>query len=161
MSQISKAVRAIALVTAMILGLAIFAAGAEEKNVRFALTGTVMFGSDFEGEMGGLMGPGLSVYLDLAKVFMISGEVMWILYWGSLAPACSLNLRIGKYGYVGAGPFVTSATHDRASVVSFKAHLGFKFGHALVEVSYVTAKPSSHTWGGKPALLGLTFGFVF
>lgn len=149
------------LIAATVLGLAIFAAGAEEKSARFALTGALMFGSDFEGEMGGLMGPGLRVDLDLAKLVMISGEVMWVLHWGSLAPACTLNLRTGKYGYVGVGPFVTSATHDRASVVSLKAHLGYKFGHELIEITYVTAKPSSHTWWGKPALIGVTFGLIF
>lgn len=161
MSKMSRVPGAFALVAAMVLGLTTVAAGAEEKNVRFALTGALMIGSDFEGELGGLTGPGLRVDLDLAKVFMISGELMWILHWGSLAPACTLNLRIGKHGYVGAGPFVTSATHDRASVVSLKAHLGYKFGHALVEVSYVTAKPSPHTWWAKPALVGVAFGLIF
>ena len=161
MNKMSKAAGMIALVAAMVLGLTIFAAGEEERNVQIALTGTLMFGSDFEGELGGLLGPGLRVDLNLAKAFMIRGEVMWILYWGSPAPSCSLNLRIGKSGYVGAGPFVTSATHDTASVFSLKAHLGFKFGHGLAEVSYVTAKASEHTWWEKPALLGFTFGLVF
>lgn len=137
------------------------AEAAQEKRVRFALTGTLSIGSDYEGELGGYLGPGARIDVFLGKEITLTSEAMWILYWNSVAPAFTLNLRIGKYAYVGAGPFVTWATHDRGPVVSLKVRLGVLRAPFLFEFHYITAKPSASTWGATPKLLGMTFGFVF
>src|SRR5512143_2490392 len=84
-------------------------AGAEEAEVpkiRFALTGTLMAGMDFEGEFGGLIGPGGRVDIRLGKQFSISPEAMAVLYWDTVATACTLNVRFGM-AYAGLGPMVT------------------------------------------------------
>jgi hypothetical protein len=147
-------------VIGIVAGLALNAAGAEGRKVQFALTGTFMIGERFDGEFGGFIGPGVRLDLDLDKLFMISPEAMLLLYWSSVAPACTLNLRFGL-GYVGLGPMVTWATCDGHGIGLLKAHLGIKAGHALFEVFFVKGAASSHTWGQRPSLLGLTASLVF
>ena len=156
MGRITKAFGIMGLV----VGLALNVEAGEERKVQIALTGTIMMGERFDGEMGGLMGPGLRLDFNLAEYLMISPEATLFLYWGSVAPACTLNFRFG-IGYIGIGPMATWATHDREGIGLIKAHLGIKREHILFEVYTIKGRASSHTWGATPSLIGLTFGVVF
>lgn len=156
MGRITKALGTMGLV----VGLALNVEASEERKVQIALTGTFMIGERFDGEMGGLLGPGLRLDLSLGEHVMISPEATLFVYWGSVAPACTLNLCFGV-GYIGLGPMATWATHDKEGIGLVKAHLGIKGDHTLFEVYYIKGGASSHTWGAAPALVGLTFGVVF
>ena len=138
-------------VMGIVAGLALNAAGGEEKKVQIALTGTFMMGARFDGEFGGFIGPGVRLDLKLDKLFMISPEAMLLLYWSSVAPACTLNLRFGL-GYVGLGPMVTWATFDGHGIGLLKAHLGIKGDHALFEAFFIKGAASSHTVGATNRL---------
>ncbi|RPJ03286.1 MAG: hypothetical protein EHM31_01295 [Candidatus Aminicenantes bacterium] len=144
----------------LVVGLALNVEAGEERKVQIALTGTFMMGERFDGEFGGFIGPGVRLDLNLDRLFMISPEAMWLLYWSSVAPACTLNLRFGP-GFAGLGPMATWATDDGHGIGLLKAHLGIKDGHALFEVFFVKGAASLHTGGASPALIGLTFGVVF
>ena len=156
MGSIKKALGTMGLIVGLVLNVE----AGEERKVQIALTGTLMIGERFDGEMGGLIGPGLRLDFNLAEYFMISPEATLFLYWRSVAPACTLNLRFGIV-YVGLGPMATWATHDGEGIGLIKAHLGIKGDHALLEVFTIKGRASSHTWGATPALIGMTFGFVF
>ena len=148
------------LAAGFVLGLAAGPAGAQEKKIEVALMGSLFFGNRFDGELAGLIGPSVRFDFHLRGPWMISPEATLFWYWWSLAPACTLNYRFG-HGYVGLGPMVTWATHDGHGIGVIKLHVGVKGGHGLVEAAFVTGGRSSHTWGTRPALYGLTFGLVF
>ena len=146
------------------LGLAavmvVAAAGAEERKVQFALTGTLMFGQDFDGEFGALIGPGGSVDISLGKKFMISPEAILALCWDMVATACTLNYRFGSC-YAGLGPMVNLTDHGWKGDVFLKAHLGVKVDHWLIEAVYVAGGSPRRIVGERVALVGLTYGFAF
>ncbi len=82
------------------LGLIVVtAAGAEVRNVHFALTASIAEGTSLAGT-GMLIGIGTRVDFELKGPFAVSPEIDWFQYWGPLVPACILNCRFGK-GYLG------------------------------------------------------------
>ncbi|MGB8958889.1 MAG: hypothetical protein WCC00_07755 [Candidatus Aminicenantales bacterium] len=147
-------------VIGMVAGLALNAAGAEEKKVQFALTGTLMFGQDFDGEFGGLGGPGGRVDISLGKKFMVSPEAILALSWDMVATACTLNYRFGSC-YAGLGPMVNLTDRSWKGDVFLKAHLGVKVDHWLIEAVYVAGGSPQGIVGERVALVGLTYGFAF
>ena len=147
-------------VIGMIAGLALNAAAAEEKKVQIALTGTLMFGQDFDGEFGGLVGPGGRVDIGLGKKLTISPEAILALYWDMVAAAFTLNYRFGS-GYAGLGPMVNLTDHGWKGDVFLKAHLGVKVDHWLIEAVYVAGGSPRRIVGERVALVGLTYGFAF
>ena len=147
-------------VIGMVAGLALNAAGAEDRKVQFALTGTLMFGQDFDGEFGALIGPGGRVDISLGKKFMISPEAILALSWDMVATACTLNYRFGSC-YAGLGPMVNLTDHDWKGGAFLKAHLGVKAGHWLIEAVYVAGGSPRGIVGERVALVGMTYGFAF
>jgi hypothetical protein len=152
---------AVLVLLAWSAALRLDAAAAEDKPVQFILIGTASMGPDFHGEFGGHVGPGARIDLALGKEIMITSEAVYDVYWDSIAAAATLDLKIGKWAYVGAGPLVSWATFDGQPVAAFKARLGMKGRHLLFELHCVMAKASAHTWGADVRLFGLTFGWVF
>ncbi len=140
------------------LGLIVVtAAGAEVRNVHFALTASIAEGTSLAGT-GMLIGIGTRVDFELKGPFAVSPEIDWFQYWGPLVPACILNCRFGK-GYLGMGPMV--AWTDGSAIGLIKANLGIRGRHSLVEVLYIAGGASPHTGGERTALIGLTLGVVF
>jgi len=137
------------------------AADTGEKTVRFALTGTASIGRVFDGELGVWLAPGARVDFGLGRDLAFTTEVLWITGWQSVAAACSLNVRIGSWANIGAGPLVTWATPDGTAALAFKAHFGWTADHYLFEFHYVMAGPPRPGWGNSPRLIGLTIGYVF
>ena len=151
----TKALAAIA----MAAGLALNLAGAEEKKVQIALTGSFLVGESVAGT-GGLGGFGLRAVLELKGPFSVSPEIDMYQYWRSIVPACTLNLRFGK-GYIGLGPMVALAVPDGYAIGLVKVHAGIKSRHWLLEADYITGGASRHTGAERTTLIGLTFGVVF
>ena len=149
--------------TGLLASLARPSAGAEEAEVpkiRLALTGTFMAGMDFEGEFGGPIGPGGRVDIRLGKRFSISPDAVAVLYWDTVATACTLNFRFGV-AYAGLGPMVTLTDHRWKGDVFLKARLGGEVGHWFIEAVYVTGRSSFYSEGARVGLLGLSCGVVF
>ena len=146
-------------VIGMVAGLALNAAGAEDRKVQFALTGSFLAGESVAG-MGGILGFGMRAVLELKGPFAISPEIDVYQYWRSIVPACTLNLRFGK-GYIGLGPMVALAVPDGYAIGLVKAHAGIKSRHWLLEADYIAGGASRHTGAERTTLIGLTFGVVF
>lgn len=151
--------------TGLLAASAVPAAGApgqvaETRKVHFALTYTCMIGRDLEGEFGGLTGPGARIDVDLGQHFIVSPETVVVLYWETVAPACTLNFRFGL-GYVGLGPMITlTDVESWKNHVFLKAHVGVRAGMFLIEAAYIRGRSSSFG-GTQVALIGLTLGIVF
>jgi hypothetical protein len=146
-------------VMGIVAGLALNAAGAEEKKVQIALTGSFLIGESVAGT-GGIGGFGMRAVLELKGPFAVSPEIDMYQYWRSIVPACTLNLRFGK-GYIGLGPMVSWAVPDGYAVGLVKAHAGIKSRHWLIEADYIAGGASRHTGGERTTLIGLTAGLVF
>lgn len=132
----------------------------ESRKVHFALTGTFVMGTDLEGENGGLIGPGVRIDLDLGKYFIVSPETFVVLYWDTIAPACTVNFRFGR-GFFGLGPMITLTDDERwKNHIFLKAHAGARRGMFLLEAVYITGRSSSFG-ATRVALFGLTVGIVF
>jgi hypothetical protein len=150
-----------------VLGMAVCLAGgvsaAEDKKVQFALTGTLMGGQDFQGELGGIIGPGVRVDINFGMRFMLGPEAILVLYWSTLAPACTLNFRLGRSRsyYAGLGPMFALTDSSWRNEVFIKAHAGVKLGRGLIEAVYVAGGTNPSSMGERVGLFGLTFGFVF
>jgi hypothetical protein len=158
--------RKIPLLTVMglLAALAMPAAGApdraaETRKVHIILTGTVAIGSDFEGDLGGFMGAGGRVDIDLGRFITVSPEGMAVLHWGTFAPACTLNIRFG-HGYFGMGPMITLTDNAWKDDIFLKAHLGVRGEWMMVEAIYITGKSSVYS-SERVTFVGMTFGIVF
>jgi len=126
---------------------------AQSGRVQLALTGTLLLGQDFDGELSGIVGPAVRLDIELGRRFMVSPEALYTLGWKSLSPAATLNFKFGS-AYAGVGPMIW---HGRWLI---KAHLGTVVDHMLIEAVYARGAPD-HPYGEGAAFVGLALGFVF
>jgi hypothetical protein len=149
--------------TLVVLGLlAGLASPSVAGPVKFhpGVTGTFLLGRDFNGGFGGFVGPGGRVDIDLGPVLTVSPEVTWVLHWRTVAPACTLNVRLGGI-YFGLGPLVTETDRSWDGDVFLKAHLGMRAGFWLIEAVYLSGRATLDTGREQVSLVGVTAGFMF
>jgi hypothetical protein len=154
-----QAVRTL-VVLGLLAGLAPPSFAGPGVKIHFGVTGTFLVGREFEGGFGAFAGPGGRVDVELGRVFMVSPEVTWVLHWRTVAPACTLNIRLGRV-YFGAGPLVTETDRNWDGDVFLKAHFGMRTGFWLIEAVYLTGRASIDTGREQVTLLGVTGGFMF
>jgi hypothetical protein len=154
-----KTVRALILL-GMLAALAAPSFAGQAMKIHFGVTGTFLLGRDFEGELGDLVGPGGRVDIDFGSIFTLSPEITWVLHWHTVAPACTLNIRLGRI-YFGLGPLVAETDRSWDGDVFLKAHLGMRSGFWLIEAVYLSGRSSLDAAGEPVSLLGVTCGFMF
>ena len=148
----ARMIRALA-VTVIVATLTTSVSWAQSGRVQLALTGTLLFGQDSDGELSGIAGPALRLDIDLGRRFMVSPEALATLGWKSVSPAATMNFKFGSC-YAGLGPMIL---HGRWLL---KAHLGAKVDHWLIEAVYVRGA-KDHPYGDRAAYIGMTLGLIF
>jgi hypothetical protein len=126
----------------------------------FGVTGTFLVGVDFNGDFGALIGPGGRVDIDLGRILTVSPEVTWAPHWHTVAPALTLNVRLGGI-YFGAGPVVTETDRSWDGDVCSKAHLGMRAGFWLIEAVCLAGRSSIGAEDKHVSFVGVTAGFMF